>query len=193
MAYLVCRFLHPSACLRHGVRAAHHSVRRGVHSHTSDRLVSHAHPALRGGGHQLCGRQRRYRGEGRDHSAGRGHQRRGGDALHQFHQHQQRRQFHHRHISDRLQPGHRGCGCPESRCQCHRAAAGGSKCDGRDHHQSQLQLRLRGRLLYPGWPLLARVPVELSRRLCEGCNQARARRRRCPNLWRTQICHARLA
>ena len=47
--------------------------------------------------------------------------------------------------------------------------------------------------LYARRPLLERVHLELSRRLCQGRAQARAGRRRCDDLRRAQVRHARVA
>jgi hypothetical protein len=192
-AHLVCRFLYSSAGLRHGLRAAHHSCRSGLHSHASHRHVSHADASAGLVTTQLCGRQRRHGREGRHHSAGRGHQRRRGHALHQFLQHQQRHQHHHGHFSDRLQSRHRRRRRAESRGQRTGPPARGRQCNRHHHHQGQLQLRLRRRLLHARRPLLARVHLQLPRRLREGRAQARPRRGRRDDLRRAQIRHARLA
>ncbi len=116
-AHLVCRFLHSSPGLRHRLRPAHHSCGRHLHSQSSRGHVSQAGAARGAGDRQLCGRRRGDGGESCHHSAGGGDQRRGGDALHQLVEHEQRQLRDRHHLPDRLQPRHRGRGRAEPRGQ----------------------------------------------------------------------------
>ncbi len=152
--HLVRRFFHSSPGLRHGLRPAHHSGGRHLHSQSSRGHVSHAGAACGVGGGQLCGRRRRDGGEGRHHSAGRGDQRRGGDALHQLLQHEQRQLRDRHHLPDRLQPRHRGRGRAEPRGQRGRPPARRGHFHRHQRHEVQSKLRFRRWLLYARQPLL---------------------------------------
>ena len=97
---------------------------------------------------QLRGRQCRHGGEGGNHSAGRGYQRREGDALHQLVEHEQRHERDHHDIRYGLRPGHCRGGRAEPRGECAGPAALGSQRDGHHDYQGEQQLCFRRGIFY---------------------------------------------
>ena len=127
----------------------------------------------------LCGRRRGDRRKGRHDSAGRGDQRRAGDALHQLVEHEQRR------VRDQTSPSKPDTTWTSRPWTCRTAwPAWRAACPARwfrraSRPEIQLQFRLRRGILHARRALLRRIHFQLPGRLRRRRAQARARRGRC--------------